>query len=74
MRLLDYLKKKDITIETNLTSNDFILSVSSDKNEHLVCSNNGLSIIIITDDIGVLGIILPRNSLFLLVVIGFCLT
>lgn len=51
---LDYMKTNNIPVEINLTSNEFILGISKDKHPILIYNEEGVPIIISTDDAGVL--------------------
>ncbi len=56
--LLQKLKTKDIPIEINLTSNEFILGVKKEEHPYLTYSSFGVPLVISTDDSGV-----SRNNL-----------
>jgi len=52
--LLRYMAEKQIPIEINLVSNEFILKVKEDRHPILLYKNFGVPIIISTDDAGIL--------------------
>jgi adenosine deaminase/adenosine deaminase CECR1 len=51
--LLDEMRRRDVAVEINLTSNDFILGVSGDAHPVTVYLRHGVPIVISTDDAGV---------------------
>ena len=52
--ILDEMRKKNIAIEINLTSNEFILGVKDDAHPFKIYKDSGIPIIISTDDPGIL--------------------
>ncbi|WP_333804863.1 hypothetical protein [Sulfurospirillum sp.] len=56
--LLQNLKKNEVAIEINLTSNDFILGVAGSEHPYSIYAKYGVPIVISTDDSGV-----SRNNL-----------
>jgi adenosine deaminase len=52
--LLDYMSKKDIAIEINLVSNEFILKVNGDEHPIGLYKTHKVPIVISTDDVGIL--------------------
>lgn len=51
--LLDLMRKQNVAVEINLTSNEFILGVSSDEHPLPLYQNYGVPYVISTDDAGV---------------------
>lgn len=56
--LLDSMKEKNIAVEINLTSNEFILGVKGNDHPYLIYTKHNVPIVISTDDSGV-----SRNTL-----------
>lgn len=56
--LLDSMKKKNIAVEINLTSNEFILGVKGNDHPYLIYTKHNVPLVISTDDSGV-----SRNNL-----------
>lgn len=56
--ILNTMKTKDIPVEINLTSNDFILGVKNNRHPYMIYSRYNIPMVICTDDSGV-----SRNSL-----------
>lgn len=52
--LLEYMKQKNIAIEINLTSNEFILGVKGDSHPFSIYKDSGVPMVISTDDPGIL--------------------
>ncbi len=52
--LLDYMSRKKVAVEINLTSNEFILKVKEDRHPIMLYKKYGVPIVISTDDAGVL--------------------
>jgi putative adenosine deaminase len=52
--ILTQMKKDNIPVEINLTSNEFILGVKDDEHPVRLYTNNGVPVIISTDDPGIL--------------------
>jgi adenosine deaminase len=52
--LLNYMKEKDVAIEINLTSNEFILKVKDDRHPISLYKEFGVPMVISSDDAGVL--------------------
>ena len=52
--ILDEMRKKNIAVEINLTSNEFILGVKDDAHPFKIYKDSGIPIIISTDDPGIL--------------------
>ncbi|MBQ4875011.1 MAG: adenosine deaminase [Rickettsiaceae bacterium H1] len=58
LSVLDTMKKNNVPVEINLTSNEFILGIKSQEHPYLLYSSYGVPVVISTDDSGVL-----RNNL-----------
>jgi len=58
INILKTMKKKNIPVEINLTSNDFILGIKNNKHPYMIYSRYNVPIVICTDDSGV-----SRNNL-----------
>jgi len=58
INILNIMKQRNIPVEINLTSNDFILGVKNNKHPYMIYSRYNIPMVICTDDSGV-----SRNNL-----------
>lgn len=72
IKLLDSMKIRDIPVEINLTSNEFILGVKDDVHPFMLYRQAGVPMVISTDDPGILRTSLTRQYVLATLRYGLC--